>query len=330
MRYALRMKISCVGWAAVLVLGAVGARGQGIMLPASYYPVQGAPFTLTLRVESDQARFGPRERSLRILRDSAGRQRYESAVVDGTPEAPTAIIYDLVAGRMIKLDSAAKTAELSPIKVGKAVALDPAVQNSMPPATAPEGQTLLGTRKLAGLEAWGEGGTKTTTRPDGASRTMDRETWFSVNYRIPMLQVLRPEGGVATTQRVMDFDPSEPDPALFRIPDGYTVSNAPPPPEPAPGTVRIGGNVSAPRVLSAAEPEFSEEARRSKIGGSVMVYLVVDEQGLPRDVRVTKGLGHGLDEKAVEAVRKYRFKPATRDGVPVKVEMHVAVNFQVF
>jgi TonB family protein len=147
---------------------------------------------------------------------------------------------------------------------------------------------------------------------------------------MPLLEVLRPEGRPVATQRVAAFDPAEPDPALFRIPDGYKVSDAPPPPEPAPGTVRIGGNVSAPRVLSAPEPEFSEEARRSRISGNVLVYLVIDESGLPQDVKVIRGLGHGLDEKAVEAVSKYRFKPAMRDGVPVKVEMHVEVNFQIF
>jgi TonB family protein len=319
-------------WVSAAAFGwwAAAAWGQGILLPVSYTPVQGAPFTLTLVWNSAQGRLGPQEISRRILRDSAGRQRYEAPVVNGTAASATAIVYDVVAARMIKLDATAKTAEVSPIRVGKAVPLDPTAQNSMPPATPPDGQTLLGTRKIAGLDAWGQQGVRVTKRPDGATLSTDREVWFSVNYRIPLLEVLRPEGRPVATQRVVDFDPSEPDPALFRIPDGYKVSDAPPPPEPEPGTVRIGGNVSAPRVLYAADPEFSEDARRHHIAGNVLVSLVVDENGLPQNVKVLRGVGYGLDEKAVEAVKKYRFRPAMREGVPVKVQLNVEVNFQNF
>ena len=146
---------------------------------------------------------------------------------------------------MIKLDEATKTAEVSPIRAGKPIPLDPTAQNSMPPAIPPDGQTLLGTRKIAGLDAWGQRGPRVTKRADGSTLTTDREIWFSVAYRMPLLEVLRPEGRPVATQRVAAFDPAEPDPALFRIPDGYKVSDAPPPSEPAPGTVRIGGNVSA-------------------------------------------------------------------------------------
>ena len=79
LRYSVAMKILRWGWAAVLGLWAVGAWGQGILLPVSYAPVQGAPFTLTLIGDSDQGRLGPQEISRRILRDSQGRQRYEGA-----------------------------------------------------------------------------------------------------------------------------------------------------------------------------------------------------------------------------------------------------------
>ncbi len=65
------------------------------------------------------------------------------------------------------------------------------------------------------------------------------------------------------------------------------------------------------------------------MGGLVVVYLQVDEQGMPVHVRILRGVGHGLDEKAVETVRRYRFKPATLDGRPVKVEMNVHVNFEL-
>ncbi len=96
------------------------------------------------------------------------------------------------------------------------------------------------------------------------------------------------------------------------------------------GVRRIGGGVSAPVVLFAPEPEFSEEARKAKVAGNVLVYLQVDTNGNPTHVRVIKGIGMGLDEKAMEAVHKYKFKPAMEDGRPVPVEMNVEVNFQIF
>jgi protein TonB len=96
------------------------------------------------------------------------------------------------------------------------------------------------------------------------------------------------------------------------------------------GPMHIGGGVRPPSVLYSVEPEFSEEARKAKFSGNVQVYLWVDEQGMPSHVKVVRGVGMGLDEKAVEAVRQYKFKPATKDGKPVKVDLYIDVNFQIF
>ena len=96
------------------------------------------------------------------------------------------------------------------------------------------------------------------------------------------------------------------------------------------GPKRIGGGVSAPVPLYTPEPEFSEEARKAKVAGNVLVYLQVDTNGRPTHVRVIRGIGLGLDEKAMEAVRQYKFKPAMENGHPVLVEMNVEVNFQIF
>jgi protein TonB len=96
------------------------------------------------------------------------------------------------------------------------------------------------------------------------------------------------------------------------------------------GVYRIGGGVRAPVVIAQVDPEFSEEARKQKFSGNVLVDLIVDEQGNPTHVRVARGVGLGLDEKAVDAVRQYRFKPATRDGKPVKVELSIEVRFEIF
>jgi periplasmic protein TonB len=96
------------------------------------------------------------------------------------------------------------------------------------------------------------------------------------------------------------------------------------------GPKRIGGGVSAPQLIFQVEPEFSEEARKAKAAGNVLVNLWVDEQGHPTHVHVIRGVGMGLDEKAVEAVKQYKFKPAMENGKPVLVELNVEVNFQIF
>jgi protein TonB len=95
------------------------------------------------------------------------------------------------------------------------------------------------------------------------------------------------------------------------------------------GAYRIGGGVSPPSVLSKVEPEYSEEARKAKWQGTVVLQLVVDEHGMPKDMKVTRSLGLGLDAKAMEAVAKWRFKPGLKDGKPVPVIATIEVNFRL-
>ena len=96
------------------------------------------------------------------------------------------------------------------------------------------------------------------------------------------------------------------------------------------GVKQIGGGVSAPVLVYGFEPEFSEEARRAKFSGNVLVSLWVDEKGVPLHVHVIHAVGMGLDERAVAAVKQYRFKPAMENGKPVTVEMNVEVTFTIF
>jgi periplasmic protein TonB len=95
------------------------------------------------------------------------------------------------------------------------------------------------------------------------------------------------------------------------------------------GAYRIGGGVSAPSVVFKVEPEYSEEARKAKFQGSVLLSIIVDASGKPRDVRVVRTCGLGLDEKAVEAVMKWRFRPGLKDGKAVPVAATVEVNFRL-
>jgi len=97
------------------------------------------------------------------------------------------------------------------------------------------------------------------------------------------------------------------------------------------GLYHVGGNVSAPVALFQPEAEFSDEARRAKYQGVCIVSLIVDAQGNPQNPRIVRALGMGLDEKALEAVRKYKFKPAMKDGrTPVPVPMNIEVNFRLY
>lgn len=95
------------------------------------------------------------------------------------------------------------------------------------------------------------------------------------------------------------------------------------------GVFRIGGGVSAPAPIYKVEPEYSEEARKAKYQGTVLLAIVVDEQGRTRNIRVVRSLGMGLDEKAIEAVSKWRFRPGYKDGRAVAVAANVEVNFRL-
>ena len=96
------------------------------------------------------------------------------------------------------------------------------------------------------------------------------------------------------------------------------------------GVYRVGGGVSAPRVLYDPDPEYSEEARQAKYQGTVVLWVVIGADGRARDVQVGRALGMGLDEKAVAAVRNWRFQPAMKDGHAVAVQVNIEVNFRLY
>ena len=95
------------------------------------------------------------------------------------------------------------------------------------------------------------------------------------------------------------------------------------------GAFRIGAGVSAPALLYKVEPEYSEEARKSKYQGTVVLRVVIDASGRAVNPEVVRSLGLGLDEKAIEAVKKWRFKPGYKDGRPVAVVAQIEVNFRL-
>ena len=119
------------------------------------------------------------------------------------------------------------------------------------------------------------------------------------------------------------------DPAPASAPKPNTVASK----EPGVGTsdklVPVGGSVKKPVVLEQVEPQFSDAARALNFSGMVTVYLWVRSDGRIDHLSIVKPAGLGLDEQALVAVSKYKFKPSTKDGAPVTVDLYVDVNFQI-
>jgi TonB family protein len=118
-------------------------------------------------------------------------------------------------------------------------------------------------------------------------------------------------------------------------------AGAPRPNPDASGKYHVGDGVSVPRLVFAPDPEFTDKARRKKLGGRLVVSLTVDAAGKPHDVRVLRSLAEGvskklrpvalgLDEDAVKAVKEYRFEPAEFQGKPVPVETTVEIDYRFY
>lgn len=108
---------------------------------------------------------------------------------------------------------------------------------------------------------------------------------------------------------------------LFPAQSGPNVTN---------GVYRVGGGVSPPRALYSPMPEYSEKARKAKYQGTCVLSLILGSDGLPTNIQVARSLGMGLDEKAIEAVKRWKFQPAMKDGKPVRVLISVEVVFRLY
>ncbi len=95
------------------------------------------------------------------------------------------------------------------------------------------------------------------------------------------------------------------------------------------GLVRPGAGVTMPVVIKKVEPEFSEEARKARANGFVVIYCEVGPDGRPRNLRVSRSFGLGLDEEALKAVSQWLFRPGTKDGKPVTVAASIEVAFHL-
>lgn len=116
-----------------------------------------------------------------------------------------------------------------------------------------------------------------------------------------------------------DLDLPETD-VIFDIPEG------PPPTEPE-GPIMVGGDVKKPIRVFDPQPQYTEIARKARIQGVVIVQAIVTKEGEVQDVKILKGLPMGLDKAAADAVKNWKFKPATLNGKPVDVYFNLTVNF---
>jgi TonB family protein len=119
--------------------------------------------------------------------------------------------------------------------------------------------------------------------------------------------------------------------ALFAVLLATSAAQEPPAAPPAAtAPYRIGGGVTAPTVTHKVEPEYSKEAARARFEGTVILFVVVDQDGKPTNLKVIRPLGLGLDQKAIEAVEQWRFKPGMKEGRPVAVQATIEVNFRMY
>ena len=99
----------------------------------------------------------------------------------------------------------------------------------------------------------------------------------------------------------------------------------------APGDppLRVGGDVKRPVVITRVEPIYTEVAKKVRISGIVILEVIIDRTGVVKDAQVIKGLPFGLDQAAVDAVKQWRFRPATLNGQPVDVTFNLTLNFRL-
>jgi len=163
-----------------------------------------------------------------------------------------------------------------------------------------------------------------------------------VRFRPPQAQ--QQEQKVTVRSRkvpIPDPTPDEPEPIRvvqevdqpdLDIPADDTVYGIPEGPPPAVGgdaPIMVGGEVKAPEKITAPQPQYTEIARKARIQGVVIVQAIIDRDGNVTNVKVLKGLPMGLEESAVDAIKQWKFKPATLNGRPVTVYYNLTVNFKL-
>jgi TonB family protein len=281
-------------------------------------------------------------------RDSKGRTRNEARNwidlnTGAEPRLTRIELYDPATKLRTNLYPLTKIARQWPVGTPGPIPAPSPQSGSAKPDTSRE---EIGTDTIEGLPV---GGVRVSqiypTRSLGNDRplTVATEYWYSPELRINLLtKRTDPRYGVQTV-RVSELVRQEPDAALFAIPDDYkllkeTVQQSQTAASPADssgslpaGIARAGvGGVTQPRCTYCPNPSYSEEARAAKLQGSVILNVVVSATGQAERVVVLRGPGHGLEQKAMEAVQNWRFTPAAGpDGKPVACVVNIEVSFRI-
>ena len=100
--------------------------------------------------------------------------------------------------------------------------------------------------------------------------------------------------------------------------------------DPTSAASRRGAGVSNPKVIHYVDPKYTKEARKAHLQGVVVLSVVVGADGVPREIKVRRSLGMGLDEEAIKALNKWRYRPSMKDGQPVAVMITVEMNFRLW
>lgn len=216
-----------------------------------------------------------------------------------------------------------------------------AVVRRAPPPPPTEGVTRqstdLGKQTADGLELQGTRQTCTY-----AADLMGNDRPFQVMSDIwysPQLQanvVTRHEDPRTNTETtgLTEISRTEPDPGLFDIPAGYEKVEPPASDDASPccgaGNTARAGNFVPPVKLSGDQPRYSDAAREAHISGSVSLRVTIGTDGRVENVSVVRSLNPDLDRNSIEAIRGWRFKPATKDGVPVQATIDIETSFRVY
>jgi TonB family protein len=328
---------------------------SGIFLP----PVPGAPFSGVIVVERTivPAGGGPalNLKTVReVARDSQGRihnvfRQLVPASDNSEPPIVRIHLYDPQSRSYTYLYPQQKTYRTG--TVNHPPAAEPADLIASPAgSSAPLNQFTkeedLGTQSIHGVSAHGV--RQVQTIPAASSNTgqeivLTDEYWYSEDLHMNVAVKHDDPRTGRVNMTLTQVTRTEPDPSIFQIPDDYKMagpgvgtgsgigSGSLNPQRPAGGETayHIGGPVSAPRLVTAPDPEYPPGQTG---GGIVVVTCTVDEKGQPQQVHVVRSLSDDYDREAVQAVEKYRFTPAMlQEGSapkPVPVEVHIEVNFR--
>jgi len=312
-------------------------------------PVANLPFTATVEFENvNQLADGTvisHKTYNQIARDSKGRTYHEvHQWIGATGSQETKII------RITLYDPSTRTrTELSPLtKTARQMSGSApyAVSEQRPGSKTASSHEDLGTQTIEGLQARGERISQTfpaNTLGNDRPFIVSAEYWYSEELQINLRSKRSdPRLGTQTIQ-VTQLLRHEPDADLFTVPEGFHVTNQTLSEQQAyagsagvdgfsaNGLAKAGvGSTSIPSCVYCPNPEYTDKARAAKLSGSVVLRLVVTAEGNAENITVVSKLGLGLDEKAVEAVQQWRFKPASDpDGNPVATVVPVEVTFRL-